>query len=73
MRLFGGFSRTEDELFKIITDSVRFRIMGLKLRITPDVIKAAEVWNFPIDKFHKYQCILEEMLNDNMDIDAEDK
>ncbi|PWA44536.1 RNA-directed DNA polymerase, eukaryota, Reverse transcriptase zinc-binding domain protein [Artemisia annua] len=46
MRLFDGHSRTEDQLFKVITEAVKFRIMGLKLKFTPDVLKAAEdlVW-----------------------------
>ncbi|GJV76374.1 hypothetical protein Tco_1507958 [Tanacetum coccineum] len=30
-RLFGGQSRTEDAVFKITVDSVRYRIIGLKL------------------------------------------
>ncbi|GJU49072.1 hypothetical protein Tco_1218627 [Tanacetum coccineum] len=28
------------------------RLLGLKLKTTPDVIKAAEVWNIPIDRLH---------------------
>ncbi|PWA75415.1 Phytosulfokine [Artemisia annua] len=43
MRLFGGHGRTEDQLFKIITKAVKFRVMGLKLKVTPDVLKAAEI------------------------------
>ncbi|PWA72528.1 hypothetical protein CTI12_AA266440 [Artemisia annua] len=34
--------RTEDELFKVIKEAVKFRIMGLKLKATPDFLKAAE-------------------------------
>ena len=48
MRLFGGFSRTVDELFKTIVEAVRLRIMGLKLKITSDVIKAPVTFK----KFH---------------------
>ena len=72
IRLFGSNSRTEDELFKIITDSVRFRIMGLKINVTPDVISAAEVWNFPISNYHKYKCVLDDLMADNMNIDGND-
>ena len=68
IRLFGGYGRTEDEMFKIITEAVRLRIMGLKIKATPDVINAAKVWNFPISKNYKFQCILDELLADNMDI-----
>ncbi|PWA53535.1 reverse transcriptase zinc-binding domain-containing protein [Artemisia annua] len=53
LRLFGGHSRTVEELTKIVIDNVRLRLMGLKLKTTPDVIMAAEVWNFPIDKYFK--------------------
>ena len=71
MRLFGGHGRTEDQLFKIITEAVKFRVMGLKLKVTPDVLKAAEVWHFPIDKIQMYKCMLDELLSDDMVIDDE--
>ena len=71
MRLFGSYGRTEDELFKIIVDSVRFRIMGLKVKVTSDVMNAAEIWSFPIDKNLKYRYLLDELMADNMDIDDE--
>ncbi|PWA81816.1 zinc knuckle CX2CX4HX4C [Artemisia annua] len=57
MRLFGSYGRTEDELFKVIVDSVRFRIMGLKINVTTDVMAAAEIWCFPIDKNIKYSLV----------------
>ena len=71
MRLFGSYGRTENELFKIIVDAVRFRIMGLKLRVTTDVLNVAEVWCLPIDKKLKYRFFLDELLTDSMDIDGE--
>ncbi|PWA78863.1 RNA-directed DNA polymerase, eukaryota, Reverse transcriptase zinc-binding domain protein [Artemisia annua] len=52
LRLFGVHSRTVEELIKIVIDNVRLRLMGLKLKTTPDVIMAAEVWKFPIDKYY---------------------
>ncbi|PWA90162.1 Phytosulfokine [Artemisia annua] len=42
VRLFGGYSRNEDELFKIISDAIRLRIMGMQLKVTPDVISASK-------------------------------
>ena len=69
VRLFGGYNRTEDELFKSITEAVRFRIMGLQLKVTPDVISSAKVWGFPINNSYKFQSVLNELVNDNMDID----
>ncbi|GJX13339.1 probable L-cysteine desulfhydrase, chloroplastic [Tanacetum coccineum] len=49
-RLFGGYSRIEDIVFKLIVDIVRYMIMRFKLKVTNDVINAADIWNFPIDK-----------------------
>ena len=51
-------------LFKIITEAVRFRIMGLQLKATPDVINASKVWNFPISKSLIFKVILDELLSD---------
>ena len=70
IRLFGGYSRTENELFKIIVETVRLRIMGLQLKVTPDVISAAKVWNFPIDNRYKFQNVLEDLLADYMNNDG---
>ncbi|GJT12741.1 RNA-directed DNA polymerase, eukaryota, reverse transcriptase zinc-binding domain protein [Tanacetum coccineum] len=42
LRLFGDTGRTKDELFKIIFEIVRSRLMGLQLKVTPEVIKAAK-------------------------------
>ncbi|PWA63514.1 reverse transcriptase zinc-binding domain-containing protein [Artemisia annua] len=58
---FGDSSRSEEELFRVIVDSVRLRIMGLKIMVTSDVIRASKIWNFPIDKMAKYKLIVEEV------------
>ncbi|GJX76397.1 hypothetical protein Tco_0323208 [Tanacetum coccineum] len=55
----------------IVFESVRLRLVGLKLKATPDVIKAAEVWNFPIDKMSKYKIMIDNLLSNAMDIDDE--
>ncbi|GJQ98465.1 RNA-directed DNA polymerase, eukaryota, reverse transcriptase zinc-binding domain protein [Tanacetum coccineum] len=52
IRLFGNAGRSEEELFKIIFESVRSRLMGLNLKITPDVIEATRIWNVPIDRMY---------------------
>ncbi|PWA74726.1 Phytosulfokine [Artemisia annua] len=70
MRLFGSYGRTEEELLKIIVDAVRCRIMGLKLSATTDVMNAAEIWGFPIDKKLRYRYILDDLMTDYMDIDG---
>ncbi|GJR70207.1 RNA-directed DNA polymerase, eukaryota, reverse transcriptase zinc-binding domain protein [Tanacetum coccineum] len=69
IRLFGNDSRTEEELFKTIFEVIRSRLVGLKLKATLDVIKAAEVWNIPIYKMHKYKNILDDLETDAMDLD----
>ena len=61
LRSFGNCERSELEIFRIIVDSVRMRIMGLKLKCTVDVIKASEIWCFPVDKSFKYRSMLKEM------------
>ncbi|GJY09918.1 hypothetical protein Tco_0378103 [Tanacetum coccineum] len=68
-RLFGGYSRTEDIVFKLIAETVRYRIMGFKLKCTNDVISAADIWNFPIDKMSRYKVMIDDLLSDPMDID----
>ncbi|PWA74489.1 reverse transcriptase domain, Reverse transcriptase zinc-binding domain protein [Artemisia annua] len=71
LRSFGDSSRSEDELFRTIVDTVRLRIMGLKIKVSKDVLHAAEVWNFPVEKRIKYKDILDEILRDDMDMDGE--
>ncbi|PWA74821.1 Phytosulfokine [Artemisia annua] len=57
MRLFGSYGRTVEELLKVIVDTVRCRIMGLKLSATNYVMNAAEIWGFPIDKKHSFLMV----------------
>ncbi|GKE66794.1 RNA-directed DNA polymerase, eukaryota, reverse transcriptase zinc-binding domain protein [Tanacetum coccineum] len=70
-RLFSGQSRTEDAMFKIIVDSVRYRIIRLKLQVTNDVINVADIWNFLVNKISRYKYMMNELLSDFMDIDNE--
>ncbi|GKC08702.1 RNA-directed DNA polymerase, eukaryota, reverse transcriptase zinc-binding domain protein [Tanacetum coccineum] len=44
MRLFEEVKRTGEEIFKLVVESVRLRIMGLKLKTTKDVIEASKKW-----------------------------
>ena len=71
LRSFGNCERSEIEIFRTIVDSVRIRIMGLKLKGTADVIKASEIWCFPIDKTLKYMSMLKDMDSDHMITDGE--
>ncbi|GJS44535.1 RNA-directed DNA polymerase, eukaryota, reverse transcriptase zinc-binding domain protein [Tanacetum coccineum] len=59
--------RTDKELFKVVFESIKSRLIGLKLKVAPDVIKATEVWSVPIDRMSKYKNILDELISDNMD------
>ncbi|GJY70761.1 hypothetical protein Tco_0474464 [Tanacetum coccineum] len=45
MRLFEEVKRTGEEIFKLVVESVRLRIMGLKLKTTKDVIEASKECN----------------------------
>ena len=49
-RRFAQIDRNLDGLFKVIVETVRLKIMGLSLECTPDVFKAAKVWNFTVSK-----------------------
>ncbi|GJS63074.1 hypothetical protein Tco_0677638, partial [Tanacetum coccineum] len=43
LRLFGGNGRSEEEILQIVFESVRLRIIGLKIKVSSDVIKASEM------------------------------
>ncbi|GKB29620.1 hypothetical protein Tco_0869021 [Tanacetum coccineum] len=43
IRLFGNAGRSKEELFKIILESIRSRLMGLNLKVTPDAIEATRI------------------------------
>ena len=42
--------------------------MGLQIKVTPDIISADEVWNFPINMSYKYQRLVDELVTDNRNI-----
>nr|GEU50954.1 reverse transcriptase zinc-binding domain-containing protein [Tanacetum cinerariifolium] len=69
VRIFRNGGRFGDELFKVIFESVRYKLMSLKLKTTPDVIKAAEVWNIPINRMHKYRKIPDKLMTDAIELD----
>ena len=71
IRIVSNSYKSEMELFKIIVESIRFRLMGLKIKVTSDVIKASEIWCLPIDKKLKFRYILDELLSDPMEIDVD--
>ncbi|GKA54949.1 ribonuclease H-like domain-containing protein, partial [Tanacetum coccineum] len=65
IHIFGEEGRSEDEIFKIVVEYVRLIIMGLKLKVTPDVIMASKLMmrlnNFSMGEFWMiwyYDCML---------------
>ncbi|GJV01914.1 RNA-directed DNA polymerase, eukaryota, reverse transcriptase zinc-binding domain protein [Tanacetum coccineum] len=49
-RIFQQMDRSEDSLFEVVVSTVRLRLRSLKLKQTPDVIDASEIWGLPIDR-----------------------
>ncbi|GJZ47911.1 hypothetical protein Tco_0601743 [Tanacetum coccineum] len=49
-RIMEHKERPTDTLGNLVIKIVRFRLMGLTLKCTPDVIKAAKIWNIPFIK-----------------------
>ncbi|GKE11919.1 hypothetical protein Tco_1415470, partial [Tanacetum coccineum] len=47
-RLFRKIERTADRVFDIIVDTVRLRLMGLNIKRSYEVDKAAAIWNLTI-------------------------
>ncbi|GJT92141.1 RNA-directed DNA polymerase, eukaryota, reverse transcriptase zinc-binding domain protein [Tanacetum coccineum] len=48
-KLFRKCERSNDKLFSIITETVRLKVMGLKIiRTSPDVMRASGIWGFPL-------------------------
>ncbi|GJT01522.1 putative RNA-directed DNA polymerase [Tanacetum coccineum] len=64
MRLFGEVGRSDEVIFKLVVENVRLRLMGLKLKVTNEVIKASEIWNLPIDKMYEYKGVLDDLMTD---------
>ncbi|GKB86905.1 hypothetical protein Tco_0959177 [Tanacetum coccineum] len=48
IKLFQKEARTADAVFKAIVDMVRHNLMGLKIRNSMEVVKAARIWNLPL-------------------------
>ncbi|GJT92142.1 RNA-directed DNA polymerase, eukaryota, reverse transcriptase zinc-binding domain protein, partial [Tanacetum coccineum] len=47
-RLFWCVERSADKVFDIIVDTVRLRLLGLKIKRSPEVDKAATIWKLPV-------------------------
>lgn len=48
-RIFKKCARSDEALFSLITETIRLRLMGLKiLKVSTDVKEATLIWNFPL-------------------------
>ncbi|GKA46122.1 hypothetical protein Tco_0738918 [Tanacetum coccineum] len=53
-------------LYKIIVDIIRMKLMGLTMKCSPDVLAAASIWNFKINKSDYYRRMVEELLKEDI-------
>ncbi|PWA82683.1 Caffeate O-methyltransferase (COMT) family [Artemisia annua] len=51
-RIFQNRFRTDETVFRIIVDTVRHKLLGLKIKRSLDSEKAAIVWKFPLKSIH---------------------
>nr|GEU73642.1 hypothetical protein [Tanacetum cinerariifolium] len=66
-RIYNQIDRTVDSIFKQVVSTVRLKHRGLVFKSSPDVLKAFEIWNFPIGKSSYYSNIVRDLLNDMYD------
>ncbi|PWA48598.1 Zinc knuckle CX2CX4HX4C [Artemisia annua] len=57
--------RSDHGVFKCIVDTVRLKLLGLNLKYTADVCKAAEISSIPIRKNEYYRKMVNELANEN--------
>ena len=51
--MFKKEERSVDEMFHIIVDMVRLKLMGLKIKYSFETEKAACIWNLPLKEIRK--------------------
>lgn len=52
IRIFQNDFRTDETVFKIIVDTVRHKLMGLKIKRSLDVEKVAKIWKISVKGIH---------------------
>ncbi|PWA65033.1 Phytosulfokine [Artemisia annua] len=57
-------SRSEEVLFNCIVSTIRFKLLGLSLKSTNDVVKAAEIWSIPLRSNDYYKRMVDELVSD---------
>ncbi|GJZ52720.1 RNA-directed DNA polymerase, eukaryota, reverse transcriptase zinc-binding domain protein [Tanacetum coccineum] len=53
-------------LYKNIVDIIIMKLMGLAMKCSPDVLAAASIWNFKINKSDYYRRMVEELLKEDI-------
>ena len=56
--------RNDDCLFKIVVDTVRMKLMGLSMKYTSEVARAAEIWKLNISKKDYYGSLVQDVVRD---------
>ncbi|PWA44849.1 RNA-directed DNA polymerase, eukaryota, Reverse transcriptase zinc-binding domain protein [Artemisia annua] len=54
-------SRSEEVVLNCIISNVRLKLLGLDLKYTKDVVKAAKIWNLPIRSNQYYRDMVENL------------
>ncbi|PWA92765.1 reverse transcriptase domain, Reverse transcriptase zinc-binding domain protein [Artemisia annua] len=47
-RIFRKEFRSEESVFKVIVDTVRYKLMGLEIMFSREVVKAMAIWKIPV-------------------------
>ncbi|GJU67409.1 RNA-directed DNA polymerase, eukaryota, reverse transcriptase zinc-binding domain protein [Tanacetum coccineum] len=62
-RIYNQVDRTVDSIFEQVVSNVRLKLRGLVLKNSLDVLRAAEIWDLPIDKSGYYDKMFPERLD----------
>ncbi|PWA70379.1 RNA-directed DNA polymerase, eukaryota, Reverse transcriptase zinc-binding domain protein [Artemisia annua] len=61
IRRMQQISRSEEVVFNCIVNTIRFKLLGLTLKYSKDVIKAAEILNIPLGRKEYYRRMVDEL------------
>ena len=61
-RRVNQMNRDEDCVFNSIVNIVRMKLMGLKLKYTPNVHKVALMWNIPLGRNEFYKKLVDDLI-----------
>ncbi|GJV14250.1 RNA-directed DNA polymerase, eukaryota, reverse transcriptase zinc-binding domain protein [Tanacetum coccineum] len=72
IRWFVKKFRDVDCLYKIIEDTVRFKLLGHNLKNTPNVQEAASIWGLKISNANHYGRMMKDLIEDDTVFDCDD-